>query len=141
MSDAPYPLPGPKPPGLNGDWYRHLAAGTLVFQRCSDCGAWHHPPRLLCSACGSESWTWEPAAGTGEVFSWTVCHQSPLPDFAAIVPYAVLVVELDEGMRVVCSARGIENSVLRLGLPVELRIERVDSESALPYAVSVRESN
>lgn len=129
-----YPLPAPKPPGLNGEWYRRLAGGELRFQRCSECGTWRHPPRLLCAACGSEAWEWAESRRAGEIFSWTVSHQALHPAFAEVVPYVVAIVALDEGVRLVCSVRDLAPDDLALGLRVRIEIAGVDADTALPYA-------
>ena len=50
----------------------------------------------------------------------------------AEIPYAVVVVETDEGVRVVANLRGARPEVLRLGLPVEVVFETVDGELTLP---------
>jgi uncharacterized OB-fold protein len=50
------------------------------------------------------------------------------------VPYAVLVVELDEGVRVVCSPRDLDNGDFALGRPVAIDIDRVNVEIGLLYA-------
>ena len=124
----------PTPVGLTAEWYAHLALGELRFQRCRSCDQWRHPPRHLCPRCSSEEWAWEPASGNGQLFSWTVTHQPLHPGFADAIPYAVLVVELDEGVRVVCGARHIANDALTLGMRVALEIEPVDDEIGLLYA-------
>lgn len=124
----------PTPVGLTAEWYAHCARGELRFQRCEACRAWRHPPRHLCPACGGEGWSWEPATGCGTVFSWTVTHQALHPTFADSLPYAVLVVELEEGVRVVCGARALDNADLALDLPVAIEIERVNDEVGLLYA-------
>ena len=54
------------------------------------------------------AWAWEPAWGRGRVFTWTVTHRPIDPAFADELPYAVLVVELDEGPRVVGNLLGLE---------------------------------
>jgi uncharacterized OB-fold protein len=124
----------PTPVGLGAEWYAHLARGELRFQRCDACGNWRHPPRHLCPACGSEDWSWQPVRGRGAVFSWTITHQALHPGFAGKLPYAVLIVELEEDVRVVCGARGLDNDDLALDLPVTIEIDRVNEELGLLYA-------
>ena len=65
-----------------------ISARELRFQRCAACGAWRHPPRVLCAACRSDQWSWEPSSGHGEVFTWTVVHQPLHPAFVDDVPVA-----------------------------------------------------
>jgi uncharacterized OB-fold protein len=55
------------------------------------------------------------------------------PAFAAEVPYAVIVVEMEEGVRLVTGLRGLEPSELRLDLPVEVEFERLSDEIAIPH--------
>ncbi len=136
MSEA-YPTPKPSPVGLNAEWYGFLARGELRFQRCDGCGTWRHPPRVLCAACGSPRWAWRESSRRGSVFTWTITHRPLHPEFAAHVPYSVLVVELEEGPRIVCSARGIANEELALDLPVSVGIAPVDEAIGLPYAEPV----
>jgi uncharacterized protein len=125
----------PKPDGLNAEFYAHLARGALHLQRCDACGRWRHPPRIQCGACGSASWQWQPGSGRGTVYSWTITHQALVPPFADDLPYAVVVVELDEGPRLVTAVRGIAPGSLRLDLRVEARIARVSDTIGLHYFV------
>ena len=57
------------------------------------------------------------------------------PPFADDLPYAVVVVELEEGPRLVTAIRGIETPTLRLGLAVELRVVHVSDTVGLHYFV------
>ena len=129
---SPSPPPASVPDGLNADWYEHCRRGELRFQRCAACGCWRHPPRFRCPACGSDQWIWERSSGRGTVFSWTVTHQVLRPAWADAVPYAVLVVELDEGVRVVAGLRGLAPSELRLGLPVAVAFEALSGSLTVP---------
>ena len=124
--------PRPVLEGATGEFYAHCARGELRFQRCSTCGAWRHPPRVLCAVCGSPRWGWERSSGRGQVFSWTVVHQATHPAFAPMVPYAVLVVETDEGVRIVSNLQGVSPEAVRLGLPVAVAFERVDDALTVP---------
>ncbi len=125
----------PNPDGLNAEFYAHLARGTLHLQRCEACARWRHPPRIQCGACGSASWQWQPVSGSGSIYSWTITHQALAPPFADDLPYAVVVVELDEGPRLVTAVRGIAPEALRLDLRVEVRVTRVSDAIGLHYFV------
>ncbi|MFI5317226.1 MAG: Zn-ribbon domain-containing OB-fold protein [Myxococcota bacterium] len=125
------PLPQPDDDLVAAFW-EHCARGELRFQRCSGCGTWRHLPRLRCARCGSPEFSWERSSGRGRVHSWTVTHQTPIRAFAARAPFAVLVVELDEGVRMVAGLVEADPKVLRLELPVEVVFERVSPEWALP---------
>ena len=123
----------PAPVGLTAEFYSRAARGELSFQRCDACRVARHPPRFRCAACGSKEWSWARSSGRGTVFSWTVTHQAIDPAFANEVPYAVLVVEMDEGVRVVGNLLAAPPSILRLDLPVEVVIEPVRDDVALVH--------
>jgi hypothetical protein len=119
----------PSTDGLNGEFYAYLARGELRLQRCTACGTWRHPPRVRCAHCGSHAIAWEPATGRGRVYSWTVTHRAV--DSAFTPPYAILVVELEEGPRVVGNLRGLEPSELVLDLLVVVEIEHASDAVGL----------
>lgn len=126
--------PLPSLQGPNGEFHRRLAAtGELAFQRCGACKTLRHPPRLSCAACGSAASDFAPSSGRGRIFTWTVTHQALHPAFAAETPYAVVVTELDEGVRIVTGIREMSPDDLRLDLEVEVVLERASDEVILPY--------
>jgi uncharacterized OB-fold protein len=125
----------PNPVALNAEFYAWAAQGELRLQQCRACGRWRHPPRFLCAGCGSDAWSWERASGRGRVFSWTVTHQQLDPAFA--VPYAVVVVETDEGPRLVGNLRDTDLGDLRLDLAVEAVFEPASDTVALIHWTAV----
>ncbi|QMU74521.1 protein dehydratase [Streptacidiphilus sp. PB12-B1b] len=131
--DAERPAAVRPRPVVNRDtagFWEGVAAGELRFQRCDDCGAARFPWLPGCNACGSARWTAEAASGAGTVYSSVVVHH-PLPA-AFDRPYAVALVELAEGVRIVSNVVGIQPQRVRIGLPVELVFERCDDELTLP---------
>ncbi len=119
----------PDPDGRNADFYRCAATGRLHLQRCDDCARVLHPPRYQCAGCGSEQLTFVAAQGQGTLFSWTVTHRPIDPGWAARGPWATVVVELAEGVRVVGGWRGAL-SELALDLPVVCEVEVVSDAFA-----------
>ena len=77
-------------------------------------------PRDGCRSCGSTQWAWERSSGFGHVYTWTVTHRALHPGFAEDVPYAAVIAELDEGVRITAMADGIDADDLQLGLPVQV---------------------
>lgn len=118
--------------GLNAEFYRLAAeTGLLHVQRCHGCGEHRHPPRVSCAACGSVAWAWVPTSMRGTIWSWTVTHRVVDPAFADEGTYAIVVVELAEGVRVVGNTVGIPHTDLRIGLPVRLTLDRRSETTAL----------
>jgi len=126
------PLPSPEDP-LVAEFWEHCNRGELRFQRCSECGSWRHLPGFACAECGSDRWTWELSSGRGRIHSWTITQQPLLRDFPEPVPYAVVVVEMDEGVRMVSGLRSLAPSALELELPVEVLFETVAEGVRLPF--------
>jgi uncharacterized protein len=104
----------------------------LVVQRCLDCGAHRFPAREVCSRCLSRRVEWQPVSGRGRVFSIAVMHQASHPWFAARVPYAVVVVELPEGTRILSTVTGVPPEAITIDMPVEVAFEDVTPEVSLP---------
>jgi uncharacterized protein len=104
----------------------------LVVQRCDGCGQPRFPARDQCSACLSRDSRWVPVSGRGTVFSYAVMHQVYHPGFASEVPYAVVVVELDEGARLVSNLAGCPPGDIRVGLPVVVTFDDVTPDVTLP---------
>jgi uncharacterized OB-fold protein len=124
----------PEPEWLNLQWHQaSVGAGVLCVQRCTDCGRWRQPPRRFCASCSSAACDFEPVSGRGRVLTFAVSHRSLDPGWAASLPLATLVVELDEGPRII-AATDLDPTNVRIGLPVELRIDPRGEDFALIWA-------
>ena len=79
-----------------------LQLSDCVFNvvRCCNCERLHFPPRQQCTACGSNQVSWQPVSGQAKVYSCTTIHAAPAI-FANEVPYSVVVLDLEEGVRLV----------------------------------------
>ncbi len=132
MAETAYKRPLPRRRGMAGEFYEYCKKHELRFQRCTDCGTWRHVPRDMCAKCGSFNWEWAKSAGKGKVFSWTTAMQPMLPQFADLVPYSPVVVEMDEGVRLVSWLSDVPPDDLRLDLPVEVVFDDVTPEVTLP---------
>ena len=75
------------------------AACELRHRRCAACGTRQSFPRDFCPACGSTDLEWQVSAGRGTVHAVTVVTRAPTDAFRALVPYAIILVDLDEGPR------------------------------------------
>ena len=104
----------------------------LVVQRCRGCGTPRFPARDICSRCLSREADWAAVSGRGTVFSHAVMHQVYHPGFAAEVPYAVIVVELEEGVRMLSNLVGCPVGDITPGMSVEAVFEDVTPEVTLP---------
>ena len=118
--------------GYTKEFYEWCHKQELRFQRCQQCGTWRHPPRPMCNSCHSLQWEWTATKGKGKVYCWTTVHQALDPAFAEAVPYAAVVVELDEGPRLTTWVTGISPDELQIGMLVELWFDNITDEVTLP---------
>ncbi len=136
MSD-PTPTAPPKPlPVLTGfakDFYGFAKQHELRFQKCTTCGAWRHVPREMCAACGSFEWEWARSSGRGSVFTWCVVERALHPGWVSAQPYAVVVVELEEGVRLVTQVVDTPPADLAIDMPVEVVFDDLTPEITLPH--------
>jgi uncharacterized OB-fold protein len=127
------PLLPPRPAtDLEQDFWDHCSRRQLFFQRCDECERWRHPPRHMCAGCGSLAWSWIESGGRGRVYSWSLTHRPPHPSLAEAVPYASVIVELGEGIRLLSVVRDVAPEDLRLDLPVRVDFEEVKEGVVLP---------
>ncbi|MFF2805831.1 bifunctional MaoC family dehydratase N-terminal/OB-fold nucleic acid binding domain-containing protein [Streptomyces sp. NPDC058000] len=123
----------------NAGFWDGVADHRLLIQRCGGCGTLRFPWLPGCNGCGSAEWDTVEASGAGTVFSYVVMHHPPFPAFTgpegpagAAGPYAVGLIELAEGVRMVSNVVGVPYDRVRIGMPVRLEFLRVDAELVLP---------
>jgi uncharacterized OB-fold protein len=86
----------------------------------------------MCAQCGSWEWEWAKSSGCGKLFTWTVVTLAMYPAFADEVPYAVTLIEMEEGPRIVSRIVDVAPEDLCMGMPVEVFFEAVTDEVTLP---------
>ena len=141
MNLAEYRKPLPQPTPETQDFWDGAKAGELRLQRCNDCASVYFPPRPFCPACASRSVSSFAASGRGRLYSYVINHR-PAPGFEADAPYAVAVVELDEGPRMMTNITGVEQTpeALEIDMPVEVSFEPASETISLPKFRPVQEA-
>jgi uncharacterized OB-fold protein len=99
----------------NEFFWKGVQAGKLLIQRCI-CEKLRHPPGPMCPACHSLEWDPVEAGGRGRVYSYVVAHHPPIPPFE--YPNVIVLVELEEGTRIVSNLLGVEPGEVEVGTPV-----------------------
>lgn len=124
--------PLPQLAGLTAEFYAHCKARELRFQRCTECNAWRHVPRERCGECGAAGWRWDRSSGRGRVYTWIVANRSMHPAFPSDPPLAPVVIEMDEGVRLVSELVDCPPHELAIGMPVEVVFVDVTEDVTLP---------
>lgn len=71
----------------------------LLLPWCTSCEAPFFYPRDVCPTCLEARIEWREASGRGTVYAITVEHRPQNPAMTALAPYAVALIELEEGVR------------------------------------------
>jgi uncharacterized OB-fold protein len=116
-----------------GPFWQAAARGELHLPRCRHCGTLPWPPRRCCPACGRCTFEWIAASGAGVVHTFTVVRQAADPWLATRTPYAVAMIELEEGPRIMSNVVGCSVDQVHIGLPV--RVAFVDAGDGLSLPV------
>ena len=129
MPNARRPLPQPTPETRH--FWDGTRAGELRLQRCAACAHVYFPPRPFCPKCASREVGVFAASGRATLYSYVI-HQRPAPGFEA--PYAIAVVELEEGPRLMTNIVEAPQTpeALQLDMPLEVVFERISEEISLP---------
>jgi uncharacterized OB-fold protein len=123
-------VPGPRPRAneLTGPYWRLGATGSLHLLQCAACGFLNHPPSPVCRRCRGRSLAWQPTSGTGRLFGFGVNEI----DWGRDLPrFPVVIVDLDDqpGLRLFSRLVDWDDGDLRVGLPVEVRFERLPAHA------------
>nr|WP_209440431.1 OB-fold domain-containing protein [Streptomyces microflavus] len=119
----------------NAGFWAGVAEHRLLIQRCTGCATLRFPWLPGCNACAGQEWDTVEASGEGTVFSHVVMHHPSFPAFDPSGeggPYAVALIELAEGVRIVGNVTGVPYDKVRVGLPVRLEFLRTDPDLELP---------
>ncbi len=128
MSDAKRPRPQPTPETQH--FWDGTRAGEIRLQRCDACAHTYFPPRPFCPKCGGRKVTVFKASGRASLYSYII-HHRPVPGFTP--PYAIAVVELAEGPRMMTNIVDCPQTpeALQLDMALEPAFERIDDEITL----------
>ena len=129
MSNGDRVIPTPTPETKH--YWDGAKDGKLILQKCNDCSANYFPPRPFCPKCGSRSVKEFQASGKGSLYSYVINHL-PSPGFTP--PFAIAVVELEEGPRLMSNIVECEQTpeALELDMPLEVTFEKLNDDITLP---------
>ncbi len=123
-------LPVPTPETEH--FWEGTKAGELRLQRCDECEHVYFPPRPFCNECGSRSVSIFRASGRASLYSYVINYR-PAPGFEA--PYAIAVVELEEGPRMLTNIVDSPQTpeALILDMPLQVVFTELDEKISLPH--------
>ena len=119
-------LPIPDP--VTQPFWDSLKAHAIQLQRCGSCQQFVFYPRAVCPTCLSDELVWTHVSGRGVIHAFTIPYRH------APEPYVIVLVELEEGPRMLSNLVGVEPrpEMVKIGSPVEVVYEDVNETITLP---------
>jgi uncharacterized OB-fold protein len=121
--------PLPTLEGADAPFWKALRRSAIEVQRCSSCGTHRFPATRYCAKCRSEESEWVAVSPSGTLETWCVFHRPYFDDLP--VPYTVIQVKLDCGVRVFSNPSGVTTSALRSGMPMTAVFEDIEPDVTL----------
>lgn len=117
-------FPAPVPNIETQPFWDAAKEGRLLIKHCADCGKVHWYPRAICPFCHSPKTLWKQASGKGTIYTYSVMRR-------AAAPFAAAYVTLEEGPAMLTNIVDCDLDALAIGMPVEVRFARTQSEDLL----------
>ncbi len=104
-------------------FYKYVEQGKLMGGRCKKCGAIYLPPRPLCTKCFSKDFEWVEISPKGKLLTYTIIHVAPV-QFQSMAPYAVGIVQLENGLKIPGMIRDVEHEKIEIGMELQVGFEK-----------------
>ena len=113
-------------------WRENPQRYRLEAGKCSSCGSVHFPPRRVCKDCHGREFETVTLPDEGQVVTYTVIRVAPSA-FTDEAPYAVALVELTDGTRLMSQLVDCEPEAIEMGMPVQIEFRRIlaDGEAGM----------
>lgn len=116
----------------NAPFWEAVDRHEFVLQRCSACNHYMQPPRPMCPLCHSmDTIEWVPSEGKGTIYSYVNFTTDRMAYPAMKVPYSVVLVELEEGVRIVANPLDFGPDEVEIGMPVEVAFDDISDDLTL----------
>ena len=104
-------------------WRAYPQTYRLEAARCKKCGKVFFPPRLICNKCQARDFDRFNMKRTGKVVTHTVIR-TPSDEFSGEAPFAVGIVQMDDGARLTTQIVDVPFEEIKIGIPVKLEFRR-----------------
>jgi uncharacterized OB-fold protein len=130
---APRGKPLPEPTPETQPFWDGCQQHQLRLQFCTQCQEYFFYPRIFCPRCLSDAVEWRTVSGQGTLLTY-VLSARPAPGFEHDLPYAIAIVQLDEGPHLMTNIVGTDLTPEHLppGMPVQVTFEDVNDRITLP---------
>jgi len=116
----------------NTPYWEYAKKHELRMQKCTRCGHIRFPVSVVCPKCHSLEAEWARLSGKGKVYSYVIYHMAYHPSYKDDIPYAVAIIQLDEGPRMESNVTGCQMEDIKIDMPVEVYFDDVTDDISLP---------
>ena len=120
----------PRSTPVSEPYWEGCRRGELRLQRCKDCSKLQFYPRLFCISCQGAELAWEAVSGRGTLASYTVVRRGVSKAYPA--PYVVVLVDLEEGPRLMSQLVDCDPEAVVIGAPVQVQFVQWEEGVSLP---------
>lgn len=127
----PRPIPKINAYTETAPFWNAAIKGKLLIQFCRDSGEPQFFPRPVSLATGKRNLEWREVSGRGTVYTFTVTRNA-WPGHEDRVPYIVALIELEEGVRMMCNLFNVNPNEVKIGMAVKLIWEKLSDDINYP---------
>lgn len=124
--------PTPSPTDLTAPYWAGAKRGELLIQRCTQCQRHQFYPRSFCMHCMGQTLDWVRSSGLGHIYTFTINRRGANAFMAERTPYAVAIIELEEGVRLMANIIDASLDDIAVGKPVKVAFEAASDDITLP---------
>jgi uncharacterized protein len=109
--------------------WRHIPQRyNLIGSKCLQCGEVFFPVRVICPKCRRKGKLKDMKfSGMGKIHSYSIIN-TPTDEFKVIAPYAVAIIELEEGAKITSQIVDCNNDDIEISHEVELVFRKIKEE-------------
>ena len=108
-------------------WREEPQRYRLEANKCKKCGKTYFPPRLICADCRSREFEPIKLKDEGKLLTYTVIRVAP-SQFVDQSPYAIGIVELDGGTRVLTQIADCGPDDIQIGMRVKVEFRKIQED-------------
>lgn len=127
-----YQKPLPEADKWSAPFFAACKEQKLIAQKCDVTGKFFFPPAPVSPYTRDKNWSWSKLSGKGRIASFVVMHQKYFSGFADELPYPVIEVELEEGVKLISNIVELGDRKLAVGMAVEVVFSAATEDVTLP---------
>jgi uncharacterized OB-fold protein len=122
----------PRPSATSAAYWEGCQNRQLLIQRCKQCKHVQFYPRSICTSCMRDDLEMVQASGAGKITTFSIIRHPVSQAYANEVPYAIALIELDEGPTMMSAICNADPETVHTGMTVKVVFEQWTDEITMP---------